>query len=90
MTAIAENTELPLWQCHKKVRAAKIGEIGWNEDNSAVLFLVGDKYHSPVDVSHQWVNEKKAEAGGYYVEYADGYTSYSPAEAFEDGYTLID
>lgn len=25
--------------------------------------------------------------GGYYVEYEDGYTSWSPAKAFEDGYT---
>jgi hypothetical protein len=27
--------------------------------------------------------------GGYFVEYADGYRSFSPAEAFEAGYTRI-
>jgi hypothetical protein len=29
-----------------------------------------------------------AEAGDYYVFYADGYASRSPAKAFEEGYTL--
>jgi hypothetical protein len=29
------------------------------------------------------------EAGGYYVQYKDGYTSFSPAEAFEEGYTRL-
>lgn len=28
-------------------------------------------------------------AGGYYVRYPDGYTSWSPADAFEHGYTAI-
>ena len=27
---------------------------------------------------------------GYYVRYADGYESFSPADVFEDGYTAID
>ena len=27
--------------------------------------------------------------GGYYVVYADGYKSFSPATAFEEGYTKI-
>ena len=27
--------------------------------------------------------------GGYYVVYADGYASFSPSKAFEDGYTRI-
>ena len=30
------------------------------------------------------------EAGGYYVRYPDGYESWSPAEAFEEGYTLVE
>jgi hypothetical protein len=27
--------------------------------------------------------------GGYYVLYEDGYESFSPADAFESGYSLI-
>lgn len=29
-------------------------------------------------------------AGGYYVVYEDGYQSYSPAKAFEDGYAPVE
>jgi hypothetical protein len=29
------------------------------------------------------------EVGWYYVQYPDGYESFSPAAAFEEGYTLI-
>ena len=28
-------------------------------------------------------------AGGYYVVYEDGYKSFSPSKAFDEGYTLI-
>jgi len=31
----------------------------------------------------------KPEVGGYYVVYADGYKSFSPAQAFEEGYTRV-
>ena len=31
-----------------------------------------------------------SKSGGYYVRYPDGYESWSPAEAFEEGYTLVD
>lgn len=30
------------------------------------------------------------EVGGYFVRYEDGYTSYSPAAAFEGGYTELE
>ncbi|MCK4793058.1 MAG: hypothetical protein KAV87_55525, partial [Desulfobacteraceae bacterium] len=32
-----------------------------------------------------WFEKHKPERGGYLVLYRDGYISYSPAEAFEDG-----
>lgn len=31
----------------------------------------------------------KPVAGGYFVVYEDGYESFSPAKAFEEGYTRI-
>ncbi|MCX6845050.1 MAG: hypothetical protein NTU84_00535 [Verrucomicrobia bacterium] len=42
----------------------------------------------PIHVTHDYVHKHKPEVGGYYVVYADGYKSYSPAKAFEEGYTL--
>ena len=38
------------------------------------------KKHTPVDQSL---------VGGYLVKYEDGYTSWSPAEAFEGGYREV-
>ena len=37
-----------------------------------------------------FVQKHNPQSGGYYVRYEDGYESYSPAEAFESGYTPIE
>lgn len=41
----------------------------------------------PFQVDHSFMEIHKPVAGGYFVQYADGYTSFSPAQAFEEGYT---
>jgi len=38
-------------------------------------------------VSRKYVLKHNPQVGGYYVVYADGYKSWSPAQAFEEGYT---
>lgn len=77
-------SELPLYRCHKEVRAGKITAIthfdGWT------LSLEGCGI---VTVSDDWLARHEPVLGGYYVVYADGYKSYSPAEPFESGYTRI-
>jgi hypothetical protein len=40
-------------------------------------------------VSGEFMSKHKPVAGGYFVVYEDGYESFSPAQAFEEGYTLI-
>lgn len=80
--------ELPEWQCHKRVRAAQIeaiSERGAN-DGGAVLTLSGG---FTVKVDATWSMRHEAKVGGYLVVYEDGYTSYSPRDAFEGGYTRI-
>ncbi len=42
-----------------------------------------------VNVSQEWLDKHKPEIGGYFVVYEDGYQSYSPAKAFEEGYTRL-
>ena len=37
----------------------------------------------------EYVAKHKLEVGGYYVVYEDGYKSFSPASAFESGYTPL-
>lgn len=44
---------------------------------------------APFPVDADFMRRNKPEVGGYYVVYEDGYKSYSPAKAFEDGYSLI-
>lgn len=87
-------TEMPQYQCHKKVWALKIKEVQQSPaeeafDGGSWDLVVEEPGYAPVRVPHAWFEKNKPEAGGYYVVYADGYKSYSPAKAFEDGYTLI-
>lgn len=77
--------EMPRYRCHKEVHALKIKEI----QRDAITLLVFEAGYAAISVSYDWDNKHQPEAGGYYVVYADGYASYSPAQAFEDGYTLI-
>jgi len=75
-------TLLPLWQCHKQVRASKIMAV---DEIAQELELE----HGSVDLNNTGYFEKHdPKVGGYYVRYEDGYESWSPAEAFESGYAL--
>lgn len=40
-------------------------------------------------MSREWMTKHNPVVGGYLVLYDDGYCSFSPAEAFESGYTRI-
>lgn len=45
--------------------------------------------YSPIKLDRAYFNKHHPQDGGYYVVYKDGYKSFSPADAFEDGYTKI-
>lgn len=89
--------EMPKYQCHKQVWALKIAEVRQAPaDQPAAheggdwLLVPTDSSYSPIVVGHdEFVLKHRPKAGGYYVVYEDGYASYSPAEAFEDGYVLL-
>ncbi len=78
------------YRSHKVVTAAKITFVDQNE-RRAVLHSEGEP---GIAVDLEWV-DKHAPDGvtsmidGYYVRYADGYESWSPAAAFEEGYTEV-
>jgi hypothetical protein len=44
---------------------------------------------APIKVDGEYMAKHKPQPGGYYVVYSDGYKSFSPAKAFEEGYTRI-
>ena len=43
----------------------------------------------PFSVSLQYVEKHSPVVGGYFIEYNDGYQSFSPTEPFESGYERI-
>ena len=87
--------EMPLYQCYKKVHALKIAriEVGLDEKTgkpgSCALVFGREERFEPIQVGVEYLSKHKPKAGGYYVVYKDGYKSFSPAEVFEEGYTLI-
>lgn len=82
------------YHSHKTVQAAKIVAVTINPDGSAILSLQGDKTQTHETVDSFWVRKNTPQGkgpfelcGGYFVRYSDGYTSWSPAHAFEEGHT---
>ena len=84
--------EMPKYQCHKKVWALKIKSVdvaNESRPSGTSILTFENQAYAPKEVSHDFQAKHKPQAGGYYVVYEDGYQSFSPAEAFESGYTLI-
>lgn len=87
--------------CHKKVKAAKVvGEYSRITGPSAVttegvwINTVNDgtqlKFFPDTHKQRLLASRPLAGfVGGYWVEYEDGYVSWSPARAFEGGYTKV-
>jgi len=80
-------TQMKRYKSHKEVEAFKITEI-IPVDGVDTFRLGGDD--CSVMVLAEYARKHKPEVGGYYVRYADGYESYSPGKAFEDGYFPMD
>lgn len=80
--------EMPKYRSHKEVWALKIGKIEVDAMGRSIIHPADDGY-APFAVDHDYVAKHEPQAGGYYVVYKDGYKSWSPAAAFEDGYSRI-
>ena len=93
---LGPSKEMPQYRCHKVVRAAKITGLSTDDSiwatktpNEVVEITLGEIQGVWVTTA-QWCREHKAQIGGYLVQYEDGYRSYSPAKAFEEGYTKLE
>jgi cytochrome oxidase assembly protein ShyY1 len=80
---------MPKFRCHKEVWALKIASICETAGCLGAVLTSADIGYGPVQVDCAYINRHKPYVGGYYVVYEDGYESFSPAKAFEDGYTRI-
>ena len=91
MTAV----QLPRWQCHKQVYGDRIKDIrplplevqlDDAEDSGLRWYL---DCGAVITVSKSLIARSGPKVGDYFVQYEDGYQSWSPATAFKDGYTRI-
>jgi hypothetical protein len=85
---------MPQYQSHKRVWALKIravedlGTDTTTDENPIVKVHFEDAAFAPRTFNLR--GKPTPEAGWYYVQYGDdGYESFSPAKAFEEGYTPI-
>lgn len=90
--------EMPKYKCYKEVWALKIKNMDYDfikaqeenrETDGSVMITPEEKGYAPFRVDLEYLKKHNPEVGGYYVVYKDGYKSYSPAKAFEEGYELI-
>lgn len=87
--------EMPKYKSHKEVWALKIASIkrdgeGENrETDGSAMITPAEEGFAPFRVEYDYLRKHSPEVGGYFVVYKDGYKSYSPAQAFEEGYTRI-
>jgi len=88
--------EMPRYNCHKQVWALKIAAITFDSDEAqktnretdgSATITPAEEGYAPFKVDRNYVRKHNPQVGGYYVVYKDGYKSYSPAQAFEEGYT---
>ena len=87
------SVEMPKYKSHKEVWALKIksivrdGEGENRESDGSAIITPEEEGYAPFRVEGDYLHKHKPQVGGYYVVYKDGYKSYSPAEAFEEGNT---
>lgn len=90
--------EMPKYKSHKTVLALKIKAIAYDVDaakaenretDGSATITPEESGYAPFKVPAGYVRKHAPVAGGYYVIYADGYASFSPAQAFEEGYTRL-
>ncbi len=80
------------YKCHKVVEGMEIDRISPFRDKPGQYSILGKDENDTVisfDTEEKWMDRHKPEVGGYIVRYEDGYVSYSPTQAFEEGYSLI-
>lgn len=92
------NAVLPRWRCHKEVVADKIVDI-----RTLPPRVAEEEEANPKDTRIRWqlacgwivivssdlIARGSPNVGDYFVQYLDGYKSWSPAKAFEEGYTRV-
>jgi hypothetical protein len=83
--------ELPKYRSHKVIEALKIAAINRDDDDNLYITPVEEGFEAFI-VPKKFVPQHRdgvPEVGWYWVKYDNDYESFSPAKAFEEGYTRI-
>jgi hypothetical protein len=91
---MSTSAEMPRYKCHKIVWALKIKNIAFGPsidlpEATGVIITPDNTMYSAFEMPLAWYERHKPVADGYFITYKDGYKSFSPANEFEDGYSLI-
>lgn len=90
--------EMPKYKSHKEIWALKIKDIIFDhelakkenrENDGSAIITPEEEGYAPFKVDSAYCRRHNPKTGGYYVVYNDGYKSWSPANAFEKGNTLM-
>ncbi len=79
--------EMPQYLCHKVVGALKIKAV--DEQPHGILLEFTDPDYLQLFLPTDFVTRHNPQPSDYLVTYKDGYTSISPADTFEAGYTKL-
>ena len=80
---------LPCWQSHKIVEAAPITSIHRGPDPRWVEVKVGVETLR-FEVPANFFSRGLPSQDDYFVRYDDGYLSWSPKQAFDEGYAQVE
>lgn len=78
---------LPRYQSHKIVGAVLIAAVSVIDGGG--ILTPADESIGDIEVNGDYMAKHNPVEGGYFVIYEDGYSSFSPAKAFEEGYTPV-
>ena len=78
--------DLPHYKSHKVVGALQVSSVDRGVSGGVLHF--DDEENSSIDLPEEYFAKHRPFMGGYFVVYKDGYQSFSPQDAFEDGYTI--
>ncbi len=87
--------KLDKYRCHKDVEAVKVFGVDMAPSDQPPGSLrlqveTAGGETGEIIVSPSYASKHKPKVGGFYVRYQDGYESFSPAEAFTEGYTIVE
>lgn len=75
------------YKSHKIVKAFKILNI---QAKGLRIYIHGSTPEETVLANRAYMRKHNPQVGGYFVKYEDGYASWSPADAFEKGYSAVE